>query len=108
MIFTVSNVADPIIKAMDIHFYLNDQEVRKVLFKQFSSRAHTWFQLIEKNTAVLQKEKGSLHLKYLPANNEVIAIYDKTSPVVQLLNEEANRNSATYLRHTELMPKLSY
>jgi hypothetical protein len=93
---------------MDIYFYLNDTEVRKVLFKQFSSRSHIWYKLIEEYMPALEKEAGSLHLKYIPASNEVEASFDSNSTILQILSEEVAKTSSLPLRYTEVHAELSH
>ena len=93
---------------MDIYFYLNDTEVRKVLFKQFSSRSHIRYKLIEEYRPALEKETGSLHLKYLPASNEVLAVVDSNSTILQILTEEVAKTSSLPLRYTDVHAKVSH
>ena len=93
---------------MDIYFYLNDTEVRKVLFKQFSSRSHIWYKLIEEYQPALEKEAGSLHLRYRPASNEVEASFDSDSTILQILTEEASKTSALPLRYSDVHAELSH
>ena len=73
---------------MEIHFYLNEKEVPKVFFKQFSSRCHAWLTIIDKYQSLLESGNRYLKLNYIPANNDVVPVYDENDPLLKQLHKE--------------------
>ena len=87
---------------MEIQYYLEETEVQKASFKQFSSRCHKWINILNAYKETFDNWDNTLKLVYIPVLNEVHAFYEADNALLDLVCEGlSNRTAKEGIRKIE-------